>query len=156
MASVKPGSVSQFIDRHYRHLNAAVLKDAAEAYIAHLEQGGKMMITLAGAMSTAELGVSLAEMIRQEKVHAITCTGANLEEDLFNLVARSRYERIPNYRELTPEAEEDLMRRHLNRVTDTCIPEEEAMRRIERVVLDQWIAASKNNDRKFPHEFLYN
>ncbi len=85
---VKPGNVSRFIDRHYRHFNAAVLKDAAEAYIAHLEQGGKMMITLAGAMSTAELGVSLAEMIRQDKVHAITCTGANLEEDLFNLVAR--------------------------------------------------------------------
>ncbi len=92
---VKTGNISQFIDRHYRHFNAAVLKDAADAYIAHLERGGKMMITLAGAMSTAELGVSLAEMIRQDKVHAITCTGANLEEDLFNLVARSEYERIP-------------------------------------------------------------
>ena len=88
---LKTGSISQFIDRHYRHFNAAVLKDAADAYIAHLERDGKMMITLAGAMSTAELGVSLAEMIRQDKVHAITCTGANLEEDLFNLVARSEY-----------------------------------------------------------------
>ena len=113
-----------------------------------------MMITLAGAMSTAELGVSLAEMIRRDKVHAITCTGANMEEDLFNLVARSKYERIPNYRELSPQQEEELLRRHLNRVTDTCIPEEEAMRRIERVVLDEWVAASENNDRKFPHEFL--
>jgi deoxyhypusine synthase len=148
------GSISQFIDRHFRHFNAAVLKDAADAYTAHLDRGGKMMITLAGAMSTAELGVSLAEMIRRGKVHAITCTGANMEEDLFNLVARSKYERIPNYRELSPEQEEELLRRHLNRVTDTCIPEEEAMRRIEHVVLDEWAAASKNNERRFPHEFL--
>src|SRR3954453_19839120 len=140
------GSISQFIDRHYRHFNAAVLKDAAEAYSAHLDAGGKMMITLAGAMSTAELGVSLAEMIRQDKVHAITCTGANLEEDLFNLVARSQYERIPNYRELSPQQEEELLGRHLNRVTDTCIPEEYAIRRIEKAVLDDWIAASKRGD----------
>ncbi len=149
------GSISEFIERNFRHFNAAVLKDAADAYIAHLDRGGKMMITLAGAMSTAELGVSLAEMIRRDKVHAITCTGANMEEDLFNLVARSKYERIPNYRELSPQQEQELLRRHLNRVTDTCIPEEEAMRRIERVVLDEWVAASEKNERKFPHEFLY-
>src|SRR5439155_191384 len=116
------GSFISLIDRHFRHLNAAALKDAAEAYIAHLDRGGKMMITLAGAMSTAELGVSLAEMIRRDKVHAITCTGANLEEDLFNLVARSQYVRLPNYRELSSQQEEELLRRHLNRVTDTCIP----------------------------------
>ncbi len=152
---VKAGSISEFIDRHYRHFNAAVLKDAAEAYVAHLDRGGKMMITLAGAMSTAELGVSLAEMIRQDKVHAITCTGANLEEDLFNLVARSKYERIPNYRELSPQQEKELLARHLNRVTDTCIPEEEAIRRIERAVLDEWVAADKKKEHFFPHEFLF-
>jgi deoxyhypusine synthase len=152
---VKSGPISEFIDRHYRHFNAAVLKDAADAYNAHLEKGGKMMITLAGAMSTAELGVSLAEMIRQDKVQAITCTGANLEEDLFNLVARSQYERIPNYRELSPQAEEDLLRRHLNRVTDTCIPEEYAIRKIERIVIDEWIAASEKKERQFPHQFLF-
>jgi len=140
---VKAGPISEFIDRHYRHFNAAVLKEAADAYIKHLDAGGKMMITLAGAMSTAELGVSLAEMIRQDKVHAITCTGANLEEDLFNLVARSHYQRIPNYRELSPQQEEELLNRHLNRVTDTCIPEEEAIRRIEQVVLEEWVSASK-------------
>ena len=149
------GSISEFIERNFRHFNAAVLKDAADAYIAHLDRGGKMMITLAGAMSTAELGVSLAEMIRRDKVHVITCTGANMEEDLFNLVARSKYERIPNYRELSPQQELELLRRHLNRVTDTCIPEEEAMRRIERIVLDEWVAACESNERKFPHEFLY-
>src|SRR5256884_6408345 len=152
---VKMGSISQFIDRHYRHFNAAMLKDAADAYIAHLDCGGKMMITLAGAMSTAELGVSLAEMIRRDKVHAVACTGANMEEDLFNLVARSKYERIPNYRELGPEQEHELLQRHLNRVTDTCIPEEEAMRRIEHVVLDEWVSASQKKERRFPHEFFY-
>jgi deoxyhypusine synthase len=152
---VKPDSISQFIDRHYRHFNAAVLKDAADAYVAHLGRGGKMMITLAGAMSTAELGVSLAEMIRQDKVHAIACTGANLEEDLFNLVARTQYERIPNYRELGAQAEEELLHRHLNRVTDTCIPEDYAIRKIERIVLEEWIAACKKKERFFPHEFLF-
>jgi deoxyhypusine synthase len=152
---VKAGSISQFIDRHYRHFNAAVLKDAADAYITHLDRGGKMMITLAGAMSTGELGISLAEMIRQDKVHAITCTGANLEEDLFNLVARSKYERIPNYRELSPQQEKELLARHLNRVTDTCIPEEEAIRRIEKVVIDEWVVASRKKEHFFPHEFLF-
>ena len=110
------GPVSQFIQHHYRHFNAAALMDAAKGYEVHLKEGGKMLISLAGAMSTAELGISLAEMIRQDKVHAITCTGANLEEDLFNLVARSKYERIPNYRELTAQQEEELLARHLNRV----------------------------------------
>ncbi len=155
MAATKRGPISQFIDHHYRHFNAAVLKDAADAYRAHLERGGKMMITLAGAMSTAELGVSLAEMIRQDKVQAITCTGANLEEDIFNLVARSQYERIPNYRELTPEQETALLKRHLNRVTDTCIPEEYAIRRLEKAVMKEWTEAEKKKERCFPHEFLY-
>src|SRR5204863_1470536 len=95
---VKMGRISQFIDRHYRHFNAAVLKDAADAYIAHLDRGGKMMIPLAGAMSTAELGASLDGMGRHEKVKPTTCTGANLEEDLFNLVARREYERNPKFR----------------------------------------------------------
>src|ERR1700756_4399342 len=148
-------TVSDFISHHYRHFNAASLKDAAQAYRAHLEKGGKMLVTVAGAMSTAELGLSLAEMIRQDKVHAITCTGANLEEDLFNLVARSQYERIPHYRELTAQQEEELLRRHLNRVTDTCIPEEEAIRRIERVVIDDWIAAAQKKEGGFPHEFFF-
>ncbi len=149
------GSVSTFIERHFRHFNAAVLKDAADAYISHLETGGQMFVTLAGAMSTAELGLSLAEMIRRGKVHAICCTGANLEEDVFNLVAHSHYERVPHYRHLTAEDEQRLLERHLNRVTDTCIPEEEAMRRIERIVLEEWLAADARGERAFPHEFLY-
>ncbi len=147
--------VSDFIRHHFRHFNAATLVDAAEAYRTHVNDGGKMMITLAGAMSTAELGRSLAEMIRQDKVHAISCTGANLEEDVFNLVAHDHYERVPNYRDLTPEDEKALFDRKMNRVTDTCIPEEEAMRRIEAVVLEEWIAAERAGERLFPHEFLY-
>ena len=147
--------VREFIETHYRHFNAATLVDAARGYENHLEEGGCMLVTLAGAMSTAELGLSLAEMIRQGKVHAICCTGANLEEDLFNLVAHDHYERIPNYRDLTPEDEQSLLDRHLNRVTDTCIPEEEAMRRMERAVLAEWRAADEAGERYFPHEFLF-
>ncbi len=152
---MKSGSLSRFIDHHYRHFNAAALKDAARAYRAHLEAGGKMLVTLGGAMSTAELGLSLAELIRQDKVHAICCTGANLEEDLFNLVAQQHYERIPHYRELTALDEQKLLERHLNRVTDTCIPEAEAMRRIEAAVASEWDSADRAGSRAFPHEFLY-
>lgn len=129
--------------------------DASDAYVRHLENNGKMMITLAGAMSTAELGISLAEMIRQDKVQIISCTGANLEEDLFNLVAHDYYERVPHYRDLTPDDEAALLVRHMNRVTDTCIPEEEAMRRLERALVDEWTAADAAGERYFPHEFLY-
>jgi len=149
------GPISQFIDRHYRHFNAAALKDAADAYSAHLESGGSMLVTLAGAMSTAELGCSLAEMIRQGTVTAICCTGANLEEDVFNLVAHDHYVRLPHYRDLTPADEQALLDRHLNRVTDTCIPEHEAMRRIEQAVLDRWVQHDQAGTQRFPHEFMY-
>ncbi len=147
--------VSAFLRHHYRHFNAAALIDASTAYTAHLDGGGIMMITMAGAMSTAELGLSLAEMIRQGKVQAITCTGANLEEDIFNLVAHDFYERVPHYRDLTPADEEALLARHMNRVTDTCIPEMEAMRRLETAVLEEWVAADRAGERYFPHEFFY-
>ena len=148
-------TVSSFIEKHYRHFNAATLLDAARAYQQQLEQGHKMMITLAGAMSTAELGLSLAEMIRQDKVHIITCTGANLEEDIFNLVAHNHYKRIPNYRDLNAQDEQALLEQHYNRVTDTCIPEEEAMRRIEKQLMHVWSKAQKEGNRYFPYEYLY-
>ena len=149
------GAISQFLTHHYRHFNSAALIDAARDYRHHLDQGGAMFLTLAGAMSTAELGLSLAEMIRQGKVTAICCTGANLEEDVFNLVAHDHYQRVPNYRDLTPADEQKLLDRHMNRVTDTCIPEMEAMRRIESAVLDEWVAADKKGVRYFPHQFFY-
>lgn len=148
-------TIAQFIDKNYLHFNASALKMAAHGYKAHMDKGGEMLVTMAGAMSTAEIGISLAEMIRQGKVHAISCTGANLEEDIFNLVAHDHYELIPNYRDLTPQDEQRLLEKHLNRVTDTCIPEGEAIRRIEKVVLEEWQAADKSGKRFFPHEFMY-
>jgi deoxyhypusine synthase len=148
-------SITSFIKHHYRHFNAAALVDAAEAYNALLASGGKMFVTIGGAMSTAELGLSLAEMIRQEKIHGICCTGANLEEDVFNLVAHDFYERVPHYRDLTPADEAKLLARHMNRVTDTCIPEMEAMRRIENEVLKEWVRADQAGERYFPHQFFY-
>ena len=147
--------ITNFLKHHYRHFNAAALIDAADGYNKHLAEGGKMMITLAGAMSTAEMGIQLAELIRQDKVQIISCTGANLEEDIFNLVAHDFYERVPNYRDLTPADEHELLKRHMNRVTDTCIPEEEAMRRIEHTVLKFWERADKAREAYFPHEFFY-
>ena len=149
------GPVTAFIEHHYRHFNAASLVEAAHGYTHHLASGGKMFLTLAGAMSTAELGLSLAEMIRQDKIHGISCTGANLEEDVFNLVAHDFYERVPNWRDLTPAEEQGLLERHMNRVTDTCIPEAEAMRRIESVILKEWMAADARGERLFPHQFFY-
>lgn len=149
------GPISQFIEHHYRHFNAAALKDAAKGYEAHLNEGGKMLIALAGAMSTAELGISLAEMIRQDKVHIISCTGANLEEDLMNLVAHNHYKRIPNYRDLTPQQEWELLEQGLNRVTDTCIPEEEAFRRLQKHIFELWKKADEKGERYFPHEYMY-
>ena len=147
--------VTNFLRHHFRHFNAAALIDAADGYNQHLAEGGKMMITLAGAMSTAELGIQLAELIRQDKVQIISCTGANLEEDIFNLVAHDFYERVPHYRDLTAADETALLKRHMNRVTDTCIPEEEAMRRIEHTVLKFWEKADKAGEAYFPHEFFY-
>ena len=147
--------IKDFVHEHYKHFNAAALVDAAKAYEKHLSQGKKMLVSLAGAMSTAELGKSLAEMIRQDKVHIISCTGANLEEDIMNLVAHEHYKRVPNYRDLTPTEEKALLDKGLNRVTDTCIPEEEAFRRLQRHVYELWKEAEINGERFLPHEFMY-
>ena len=153
--SLKTGPICQFMQTHYLHFNAAATVDAAKAYETHLEKGGKMMITLAGAMSTAELGKSLAEMIRQDKVQIISCTGANLEEDLMNLVAHNHYKRVPNYRDLSPQDEWELLEHGFNRVTDTCIPEEEAFRRLQKHIYQLWKDADKKGERYLPHEYKY-
>jgi deoxyhypusine synthase len=143
------GGVRGFVDRHFTHFNAGALRDCARSLDQFLRDGGRLMVTLAGAMSTAEIGRSLAPMIRAGKIHAITCTGANLEEDVFNLVANSHYERIPNWRNLSEQDEADLHSKGFNRVTDTCIPEEEAIRHIEDKILKQW-----QSGPAFPHEHL--
>ena len=148
------GAVRDFLDRHFRHFNARETLAAARAYEAHVDAGGKMLVTLAGAMSTGELGVSLARMIRAGKVHAISCTGANLEEDVFNLIAHDEFEVIADWRGLSAQMEKDLYRRGLNRVTDTAIPED-VMRHLERRLLDRWKRACAAEERKFESEFLF-
>lgn len=148
-------TIRSIMKQHFKHFNAAVCVDAAEAWVAHLQQSGKMLVSLAGAMSTAELGISLAEMIRQDKVHAISCTGANLEEDIFNLVAHNHYIRIPDYRTLSKDEEKTLMEQGMNRVTDTCIPEDTAIRRIEKEILSLWQKADIEKKSYFPYEYMY-
>ena len=149
------GAISNFIEKYYLHFNAASVVDAAKGYEQQLANGAKMLVSLAGAMSTAELGKIFAEVIRKDKVQIISCTGANLEEDVMNLVAHSHYKRVPNYRDLTPQDEWDLLEKGLNRVTDTCIPEEEAFRRLQKHIVKIWKDAEAAGDRYFPHEFMY-
>ena len=152
---MEKGPISQFITNHYRHFNSAALVDAAKAYDEHINNGGKMMLAMAGAMSTAELGLSLAEMIRQDKIHIVSCSANNLEEDVMNLVAHNHYYRVPNYRDLTPEQEKELLNNHMNRVTDTCIPEEEAFRRLEDHLVDIWKDMKAKGERLLPYEVIY-
>jgi deoxyhypusine synthase len=153
MSNARP--ISAFMERHYLHFNAAALMDAAKTYKVHKKNGKKMLVSLAGAMSTAELGTSLAEMIRQGQIDIISCTGANLEEDVMNLVAHDHYERVPHYRDLTPTEERALLDRGMNRVTDTCIPEHEAFRRLEKHAVDLWKADHESGNRRFPHQYFY-
>ena len=148
------GAIRDFMSTHYLHFNARELVEAAKAYEAHVEEGGKMLVAIAGAMSTGELGISLARMIRAEKVHAISCTGANLEEDIFNLVAGREYETIPSWRDLSATDELRLYENGMNRVTDTCIPET-VMRHIEGQLLEVWKRAAAMEERKLPSEFLF-
>lgn len=148
-------TIRAFMQKNYKHFNAAVCVDASEGWIKLLSESGKMLVSLAGAMSTAELGISLAEMIRQDKVHAISCTGANLEEDIFNLVAHNHYLRIPGFRTLSKQEEKALLDKGMNRVTDTCIPEDTAIRRIEKEILFLWKRAEEMNKSYFPYEYIY-
>ncbi|MCB0338024.1 MAG: deoxyhypusine synthase family protein [Bdellovibrionales bacterium] len=148
-------TIKEFMLRNYKHFNAATVVRASQAWVDHLDNGGKMFLAMAGAMSTAELGISLAEMIRQDKISAISTTGANLEEDIYNLIAHESYEQIPEYRTLTKKDEEALHARGLNRVTDTAIPEDEAIRKLEDPMKDLWAKAQKSGKRYFPYEFFY-
>jgi len=147
-------AIRQFLDRHFLHFNARETVDAARGYGQHLEAGGKMLVSLAGAMSTGELGIILARMIRAGKVHAISCTGANLEEDVFNLLAHGEYEIIADWRALSAEDERALYERGMNRVTDTCIPED-VMRHMEKRLIVRWREACEAGVRKSPAEFLF-
>ena len=146
--------ISDFMDQQFLHFNARETVAAARAYDQHLAGGGKMLVSLAGAMSTAELGISLAQMIREDKVHAISCTGANLEEDVFNLVAHNEYRVVPNYRDLAPADESKLLGEGFNRVTDTCIPES-VMRHIEGNFMAVCAELANEGKGLFPFEIFY-
>ena len=150
---IKNGPISSFLEQHFRHFNARETLDAAKAYRTHVASGGKMLVAMAGAMSTAEIGISLAEMIRQDKVHAISCTAANLEEDIFNLVAHTEYEVLPGYLDLSPKAEKELRDKGFNRVTDTAIPET-VFRDLEREFIAECAQAAQQEKRYFPFEIL--
>mgnify|MGYP002622577848 CR=1 FL=1 len=147
-------SITKFMDHHFRHFNARETRDAARAYKEHLEGGGKMLLAMAGAMSTSEIGLSLAEMIRQDKVHAISCTAANLEEDIFNLVAKEDYKMVTHYRDLSLADEVALRDEGFNRVTDTCIPET-VLRHIEKHFIGYCAEAVKKGESYFPYEYYY-
>jgi len=148
------GHIRDFMAKNYLHFNAREVVDAAKGYEAHVDAGGKMLVAMAGAMSTGEFGISLARMIRAGKVHAISCTGANLEEDVFNLVAHADYQIIPSWRELSAAEEQALYDRGMNRVTDTCIPET-VMRHLESRLLACWQRASESGARKSPAGYLF-
>lgn len=147
-------SVKQFMIRNFRHFNARETLETARAYDRFVGSGGKMLVSLAGAMSTAEIGISLAEMIRRDKVHLISCTAANLEEDIFNATARTEYCLTPHYRDLSPDDEMDLRDNGFNRVTDTCIPES-AIRHIESVFIQICQERSSQGESSFPYEIYY-
>ena len=147
-------NISAFMELHYRHFNARETLDAARGYRKHIDDGGAMLVSLAGAMSTAEIGVSLAEMIRAGKVHAISCTGANLEEDLFNLFAHNEYKVIENWRALSAADEVALLEDGFNRVTDTCIPET-VMKHMESRLIKYWTEAADNGESFFPYEYMF-
>jgi len=148
------GPISSFMDSNFKHFNARETVDAARAFRTHLEGGGQMLLAMAGAMSTGEIGISLAKMIRAGKVHAISCTAANLEEDIFNLFAHDDYRMVPHYRDLKPSDERELRDAGLNRVTDTCIPET-VMRHIEGILIEMWAEAASRGEARFPYEYVY-
>jgi deoxyhypusine synthase len=147
--------VLEFILKNYKNFNARVTRDAMLAYWKHLQNGGKMFWTLAGAMSSAQLGITLAPAIREGLIHGISCTGANLEESLFRLVANDSYKDFPEYRYMTKPDDTKILKDRMRRVTDTSIPEDEAFRAVETYIVPMWEKATKSGERRFWHEYFY-
>ncbi len=152
MASVP---VLEFILKNYKNFNARVTRDALLAYWKHLQADGKMFWTLAGAMSSAQLGITLAPAIREGIIHGISSTGANLEESLFRLVAHDGYKDFPEYRYFRKSDDTKILKNRMRRVTDTSIPEDEAFRAVEKFIVPMWEDATKNKTRKFWHQYFY-
>jgi deoxyhypusine synthase len=154
--SVKKGSktITNFAKRTLNHCNGGATLEAAEWLNGHLARGGKVVVTLAGALSSFQVGVMLAELIRKDKVHLISATGANHEESYYRYVAHSHYAYIPRYTELTPSQEAELRDARLRRITDTFLPEDESVRIMEPHILKMWKTAEKKGERYFPHEYF--
>src|SRR3989344_5645320 len=148
-------SVLDLFKKLFHNFNSRTLRDSTIAFKKHLDAGGKMLLAMGGAMSSAQLGVTLAPMIRENKIHIISCTGANLEESIFRLVAHKSYKDYPDYRYFTKEDDQKILERGERRVTDTSIPEEEAFRVVEPIILKKWKEASKTGQRFFPHEYFF-
>lgn len=147
--------VLDFVLTHYRNFNARATRDALVAYWRHLEEGGKMFWTLAGAMSSAQLGITLAPAIREGLIHGISCTGANLEESLFRLVANDSYKDFPDYRYMKKSDDTRILKDRMRRVTDTSIPEDEAFRAVEQFIVPMWESATRDGQRRFWHEYFF-
>src|SRR6185369_8437252 len=145
----------EFVLRNYKNFNARATRDALLAYLRHIEEGGKMFWAVAGAMSSAQLGITLAPAIRAGLIHGLSVTGANLEESLFRLVAHHSYKDFPEYRYFTKDDDTRILEQRMRRVTDTSIPEDEAFRAVEKYIVPMWMNATKNHTRRFWHEYFY-
>lgn len=146
-------NLTDLFRHHFLSFNARSLKQAAEVLRKHVDEGGAVVVAIGGALSTAGLGTSLSRLIRAQKVHAISCTGANLEEDFFRAVGRSSYVNV-DFRNLSGDDEEKLHDEGLRRITDTCVPES-VMTKVGSFVTDAWRKADAGGHAKFPHEFVY-
>src|SRR5512142_53045 len=155
MATATTLPVLEFILKNYKNFNARVTRDALLAYWRHVEGGGRMFWAVAGAMSSAQLGITLAPAIRAGLVHGLSVTGANLEESLFRLVAHRHYRDFPDYRYMTRQDDARILEQRMRRVTDTSIPEDEAFRAVEKIIMPMWKRATAGGERRFWHEYFY-
>jgi deoxyhypusine synthase len=147
--------ILEFVLKNYKNFNSRATRDALLAYWRHIEGGGKMFWAVAGAMSSAQLGITLAPAIRAGLVHGLSVTGANLEESLFRLVAHHSYKDFPDYRYFTKQDDTKILGDRMRRVTDTSIPEDEAFRAVEKFVVPMWKNATDKGQRRFWHEYFY-
>jgi deoxyhypusine synthase len=147
--------ILEFLFKNYKNFNSRATRDATLSYWRHIESGGKMYWSVAGAMSSAQMGISLAPAIRAGLIHGMSVTGANLEESLFRLVAHHSYKDFPEYRYFTKEDDTKILEQRMRRVTDTSIPEDEAFRAVEKFIVPMREDATKNNTRRFWHEYFF-
>lgn len=147
--------ISDFCAFALKHCNAGSAVSAAYHLRDHVRRGGKLFVTVAGALSSFQAGKMLAELIRQGKVHGVSATAANFEESFYRYVAHSHYRYIPNYTEITPEQELELRDAGYRRITDTFLPEDESVRIMEPHLLKMWKDAMIKGESALPHEYFF-